>query len=240
MYLRTACRQFGGGRRRVLRDRNAAERGQHLGQHRAIERNAGDGEAGGDRRMRVDDRTARRAAGGRPRGASASRTTDRDRPDSFFPSRSVMHIMSGVMNPLQTLFGVISRRSVAEPDADVAVVRRGIGARVHAAADFDDVGAQRGFGGHAERGDWAIGFVLDCARYLSRQSVEQKYTALRTRRQHDGPSRERRTCRTPDRAPSGRRAAARAGGSAARVRALRAMPAQSFATDRAKRIRMTA
>ena len=53
----------------------------------------------------------RRAAAGRPRGASASRTRDRGRPASFRPSRSVMHIMSGVMKPLQTLFGVMSRRS---------------------------------------------------------------------------------------------------------------------------------
>ena len=32
-------------------------------------------------------------------------------PWSFWPFRSVMHIMSGVMKPLQTLRGVMSRRS---------------------------------------------------------------------------------------------------------------------------------
>jgi hypothetical protein len=35
---------------------------------------------------------------------------DRD-PSSLRPVKSVMHIMSGVMNPLQTLFGVMSSRS---------------------------------------------------------------------------------------------------------------------------------
>ena len=133
-------------RRRVLGDRNAAERRHDFGEHRAIERNAGDGEPGRDRRMRVHDGLRRPAAGGRPRGASASRTRDRDRPASFCPSRSVMHIMSGVMKPLQTLFGVISSRSSSSRDADVAVVRRGVAARVQAPADFDDVGAQRGLG----------------------------------------------------------------------------------------------
>ena len=62
-----------------------------------------------------------------------------------------MHIMSGVMNPLQTLFGRHEQPVGAEPDADVAVVRGGVAAGVHAPADFDDVGAQRGFAAHAVR-----------------------------------------------------------------------------------------
>ena len=57
-----------------------------------------------------------------------------------------MHIMSGVMKPLQTLFGRHQQPVGVEPDADVAVVRRGVAARVQAAADFDDVGAELGFG----------------------------------------------------------------------------------------------
>src|SRR5205807_9393588 len=52
-----------------------------------------------------------------------------------------------------------------EPRADVAVVRSRIASRVHAPADLDDVGAERGFRRHAVR-----------ARYLSRQAGEQKQT----------------------------------------------------------------
>ena len=50
----------------------------------------------------------------------------------------------------------------AEADADVAVVRGGVSARVHAPADFDDVGAELRLGAHAVR------------LYLSRQASEQK------------------------------------------------------------------
>ncbi len=55
------------------------------------------------------------------------------------------------MKPLQTLRGVISRRPRVQPDADVAVVGGGIAARVHAPADFDDVGTELGFGRRAHR-----------------------------------------------------------------------------------------
>ena len=54
--------------------------------------------------------------------------------------------MSGVMNPFDTLFGVVRMVVVVEPDADVAVVRRDVSARVHAPADFDDVCAKCVFG----------------------------------------------------------------------------------------------
>ena len=94
----------------------------------------------------ADARARRRCTSGRCRYTSRciSISDDGSRsPWSFRPSRSVMHIMSGVMNPLQTLFGVISRRSGAEADADVAVVAGGVAAGVHAPADFDDVGAKR-------------------------------------------------------------------------------------------------
>ena len=50
------------------------------------------------------------------------------------------------MNPFDTLFGVVMSRLLVEPRADVAVVRRDIAARVHAAAGFDDVGANLFFG----------------------------------------------------------------------------------------------
>ena len=36
--------------------RNAAERGDHLGEHRAVQRNAGDGKTRGGRRVRMNDR----------------------------------------------------------------------------------------------------------------------------------------------------------------------------------------
>ena len=75
-----------------------------------------------------------------------------------------MHIMSGVMKPLQTLFGRHEQAIGAEPDADIAVVRRRVAARVHAPAYLDDVGAQGG-----------LGVVMRVrARYLSRHTAEQK------------------------------------------------------------------
>ena len=49
--------------------------------------------------------------------------------------------MSGVMNPLDTLFGVVISRVLVEPGADVAVVAGDVAARVQAAAGLDDVGA---------------------------------------------------------------------------------------------------
>ena len=50
-------RQLRRGRRAVLRDGNAAERRDDLGEHRACQRNAGDGEAG---RQSADARARRR------------------------------------------------------------------------------------------------------------------------------------------------------------------------------------
>ena len=54
--------------------------------------------------------------------------------------------MSGVMNPFDTLFGVVRIARLVEPHADVAVVAGHVAARVQAPADFDDVGAQLLFG----------------------------------------------------------------------------------------------
>ena len=53
--LSHCCRQLGCRRRAVLRDGNAAERRDDLGEHGAIERNSRYGKAGGDRRMRMHD-----------------------------------------------------------------------------------------------------------------------------------------------------------------------------------------
>src|SRR6185503_8214234 len=75
----------------------------------------------------------------------------------------------------------------AEPDADVAVVGCRVAARIHAPADFHDVGAQRGVAAHAVRpstgpprdvplGDPAP--VEGRARYLSRHASEQKNRRL--------------------------------------------------------------
>src|SRR5581483_12118667 len=64
----------------------------------------------------------------------------------------------------------------SEPDADVAVVRRRVAARVHPTADLDDVGAQLRLGGGSER---SRGGHAVLARYSSRQAVEQKYTVSR-------------------------------------------------------------
>ena len=50
--------------------------------------------------------------------------------------------MSGVMKPLETLFGVVISRVLVEPGADVAVVGGDVAARVQPAAGFDDVGAK--------------------------------------------------------------------------------------------------
>ena len=151
MYLRTAVGQLLGRRRRVLRDRNAAERRQHLGEHGAIERNAGDGKAGRGRRMRVHDRLH---VGPLPvdlevhqhlgRGiAIALQLASLEIGDAHHVRRH---------EPLADALRGHQQAVGAEPDADVAVVRRGVAARVHAAADFDDVGAERGFGAHAVRG----------------------------------------------------------------------------------------
>src|SRR6185436_16099055 len=59
-----------------------------------------------------------------------------------------------------------------KPGADVAVVRGRVPARVHAAADFDDVGPELGFTAHAVRPSTDP----RRARYLSRQASEQKNT----------------------------------------------------------------
>ena len=56
MYSGDGRRQLRRRRRRVVGDRDAAERADHLGQHRLVERDAGDREAGRERRMRVDHR----------------------------------------------------------------------------------------------------------------------------------------------------------------------------------------
>ena len=61
------------------------------------------------------------------------------------------------MKPLETLAGVMSRRSGADPDADVAVVGRDEPARPEPPADLDDVGAQliERVSGHRDRAGWA-------------------------------------------------------------------------------------
>ena len=48
-------RQLRRRRRGVVDDRDAAERADHLGQHGAVQRHAGDRKPGGQRRMRVHD-----------------------------------------------------------------------------------------------------------------------------------------------------------------------------------------
>jgi hypothetical protein len=57
----------------------------------------------------------------------------------------------------------------AKANADVAGIRIGVFARVHAPAHFDDIGADLGLDGHAVRASTR-------ARYASRQVVEQKNT----------------------------------------------------------------
>ena len=74
--------------------------------------------------------------------------------------------MSGVMNPFDTLFGVVISRSLVEPDADVAVVRRDVAARLQAAADLDDVGADL----LLRRVSSRVGRVLGAARLASRNT----------------------------------------------------------------------
>src|SRR5262249_11695417 len=57
---------------------------------------------------------------------------------------------------------------LAQPRADVAVIRGGVAARVHPPTNFDDFAAQGSFGRHAVR-----------ARYRSRHAVEQKNSRWR-------------------------------------------------------------
>ena len=71
---------------------------------------------------------------------------------SCVPSRSVTHHHVRRHEPLADALRGHEQPVVVEAHADVAVVRRGVPARVHPAADLDDVGAERGFGGHAVRG----------------------------------------------------------------------------------------
>ena len=138
------------GRRRVLRDRDAAERRQHFGQHGAVERNAGDRKAGGDRRMRVHDRLDVGALTIhlevhqhlRRRIAIALQLSSLEIGDAHHVGRH---------EPLADALRRHEQPIGAQAHADVAVVRGGVAARVHPAADFDDVGAERGFGGHAVR-----------------------------------------------------------------------------------------
>ena len=103
-----------------------------------------------------------------------------------------MHIMSGVMKPLQTLLGVISSRSVAEAHADVAVVRRRVAARVHrrptstmSARSCDSVVMPSGLGGSGRRRTSPV---------LSRQSAEQKNSA---REPHDSATARSGTTNVP-------------------------------------------
>ena len=90
-------------------------------------------------------------------------------PWSFLPSRSVTHIMSGVMNPLQTLFGRHQQPIGAEAHADVAVVAarcsraRTCGGRLRRCRREADSMRHRGL----RRG------------YLSRHAVEQKNICCR-------------------------------------------------------------
>ena len=101
------CRQFRGGRRAVLGDRNAAERRDHLGQHGARQRDAGDGEAGGHRRMRVHH-------GVDVGPVAVNLEVHRQLGRRIAIARELLPvvvddtIMSGVMKPLDTLFGVVS------------------------------------------------------------------------------------------------------------------------------------
>ena len=87
-------------------------------------------------------------------------------PWSFLPVEigDAHHV--GRHEPLADALGRHQQPIGAEPHADVAVVRRGVAARVHAAADFDDVGAERGFGAHAVRAP-----VLVAAARRSRSST---------------------------------------------------------------------
>ena len=142
MYLPHRRRQLGRGRRRVRRDRHAAERRHHFGEDGAIERDARDREAGRRRRMRVHDRLHVRALAihlevhqhlGR-RIAIALNLFAVEIGDAHHVGRheSLAHALGRHQQPIRS-----------EPDADVPVVRRRIPARVHAPADLDDVGAQR-------------------------------------------------------------------------------------------------
>ena len=150
MYLPNGRRQLLRRRRRILRNRNAAERRQHFGEDGAIERNAGDRKAGRDRRMRVNDGLhvwpltvdLEVHQHFRRRVAIALQFSAFEIGDTHHVGRheSLADTLGRHQQPLGT-----------QPNADVAVVRRRVTARVHPPADFNDVGAQRRFGGHAVR-----------------------------------------------------------------------------------------
>ena len=106
--------------------------------------------------------------------------------------------MSGRHEPLADALRRHQQPIVAEPDADVAVVGRGVAARVHPAADFDDVGAQR-----------RLRCVMPVARAIrvaARGRAEVHLLAAVRQASRRAPA--RRTCRRPDRAPSARRSPA--------------------------------
>ena len=86
--------------------------------------------------------------------------------------------MSGRHEPLADALRGHQQPVGAEPDADVAVVRRGVAARVHAAADLDDVGAKRGFGAHAVRARILVAAGRRSRSSTLARSVDQRDGAL--------------------------------------------------------------
>ncbi len=136
------------------------------------------------------------------------------------------------MKPFDTLLGVVIEPLVVEPRADVAVVAGDKPARVQAAADFDDVGANLFFSPstqsrqlslthategrrHGEGLSWSR--FLGVERFTLRVSVTPWLViVIDTRRgispsrssscHRRSPGRATRRCRTPDRARASPRA----------------------------------
>ena len=218
MYLPDRLGQLLGRRRRVLRDRDAAERRQHLGEHRAVERNAGHGKPGRDRRMRVHHRLD---VGPLPvdlevhqhlgrRIAIALELAALEVGDAHHVRRH---------EPLADALRRHQQAIGAEPDADVAVVRRRVAAGVHAPADLDDVGAQRGLGAHAVRA-----LILVAAARRSRSRGAARPSPSVTAR--SGTTKVPQTGSRDHRHAASRRAAAAAAGRRASLRARRRRPAR--------------
>ena len=153
-------RELARRRRSVLRDRNAAEGGHHFGEHGPVERDAGHGEPGGDRRMRVHDSLEVGPAA--IHGQVHQQFGRRVAIALHFPSRHVGdHHHVGRHETLRDALRCRQKKVAGEAHADVAVVRRDVSAIVQTASDLDDVGSERFFGGHLDK-------------YCSRQRSEQK------------------------------------------------------------------
>ena len=131
-------RQFPGRRRGVFRDRHAPERRHHLGQHRAVERNSGNGKRRRHGRVRMHDRLHVRTL---LVDLEVHLHLGRGLPlaGDLVPFEIGDHHHLLVHEAFADVGGRHQQPVFIQPHADVAVVRRGVAARVQASTHFHDV-----------------------------------------------------------------------------------------------------